>query len=466
MHQETIQQNEILGILNEKHAVVMVGGKTAILNEDFDPSFNRKAVTFSSVADFKLRYQNRPIPQEWNAGRNIVDLWLNHSDRKQYQGIYFEPYSLMSPPTEETEDYYNLFQGWPINPVEGDCNLFWEHVEEVVCDGDDELYRYVRKWMAHAIQYPKELPEVALVLRGGQGVGKDMFARHFGELFGQHYLPVSSMDQVAGRFNGHLADVLLLQANEAAWNGNRSNEGILKGMITDPVLSLEYKGKDITRVNNYKRLIICSNESLPVPVGLDDRRFLFLDVSEKHKGNRDYFGRLIAQMKDRGFEALMWDLIHEDLDNFDVRSKPQQNLLLDIKLESGDSLLRWWYGCLYDGIIHTTAPIRHPQRWTDEKMKANIYFSYKEYCKDYETGKPFDSSKFFKKLRDFQPGIKETRPAINDKRIRCYEFPPLNQCRQNFEKKLNNQVEWPETEKEELVPRCPPLNPMVGAITN
>jgi len=221
MATEMNRQNDVLIELNKKHAVVVVSGKTVILNEDFDPNFNRKTVTFSSVPDFKLRYQNRSIQLSENDEISIADFWLSHSDRRQFQGIKFEPYGPNSNAEESEGEFFNLFRGWLVTPRKGNCDLYWNHVHDIICKGKKELYEYVRKWMAQAVQFPQVLPETAIILRGGQGVGKDMFARHFGNLFGQHYLLVFSMDQVAGRFNGHLANVLLLHANEAFWTGKK-----------------------------------------------------------------------------------------------------------------------------------------------------------------------------------------------------------------------------------------------------
>src|SRR5947208_183226 len=43
------------------------------------------------------------------------------------------------------------------------------HIEEIICAGNADVYRYVRKWLAFAVQHPSKMPEVALVMRGKQG---------------------------------------------------------------------------------------------------------------------------------------------------------------------------------------------------------------------------------------------------------------------------------------------------------
>jgi len=235
----------------------------------------------------------------------------------------------------------------------------------------------------------------------------------------------------------------------------KSIEGVLKGMVTDPTVPIEYKGKDIININNYKRIIICSNESVPVPVGLDDRRFLLLDVSDKFKEDRKYFGSLINQMDNGGLEALMLDLINEDLSNFDVRSKPKQSNLLDLKLIHAEPHIRWWHECLFNGDLSFADLYHEPKNWENPIDKSYLYINYKEFCNNHEKTKPVPNSDFYKKMIEIHPDCKKARPTINGKRPHCIQFPPLARCRQDFEKVINNKVDWPETEQAEASLSCP-----------
>ena len=79
---------------------------------------------------------------------------------------------------------------------------------------------------------------------------------------------LASLGQITGRFSGHLADKVLVHANEAIWGGNKAEEGTLKAMITDDKMAMESKGRDIVTINNYKRVIISSNEQWAVPRAL------------------------------------------------------------------------------------------------------------------------------------------------------------------------------------------------------
>lgn len=171
-----------------------------------------------------------------------------------------------------------------------------------------EHFDYVIRWFAHLFQRQGELPGTALVLRGRQGTGKGTMMMYLGIIVGQHYLELVQMGQVTGRFNAHMKDALLVHANEAIWGGDKASEGAIKAMITDETSAVEFKGRDIITVKNYKRLVLASNNDWVVPRDMDDRRFFVLDVSDAHKEDQEYFDAIHAEMSAGGLEALMHHL--------------------------------------------------------------------------------------------------------------------------------------------------------------
>jgi len=55
--------------------------------------------------------------------------------------------------------------------------------------------------------------------------------------------------------------------------GDVPNVGILKALITEETLAIEYKGKDVVHIKNHVRLLIATNRDWAVPAGLEERRF-------------------------------------------------------------------------------------------------------------------------------------------------------------------------------------------------
>ena len=141
---------------------------------------------------------------------------------------------------------YNLWRGFGVRARPGKWDLFKNHIFEVIADKDPAVHRYIMAWMAHLIQHPGgPRPGTSIVLRGKQGTGKGIFVNHFGKLLGPHYLQVFHQSQITGKFNVHLKDALLVNADEAFWAGDKKAEGVIKGLITEPMIPIEPKGKDV-----------------------------------------------------------------------------------------------------------------------------------------------------------------------------------------------------------------------------
>jgi hypothetical protein len=412
--------------LNKRHFIVPIGGKTHTATETGDPETGHVSMELGSVQDLSLRYSNWLVKEE---GRWVpaVQIWLRSQSRREYEGVVFSP-------GRAVPGYYNLWKGFSVEPVPGDCSLFWEHVRLVICRGVEAHYLYVRKWVAHMVQRPEELPEVALVIRGSQGTGKTFFADILGDLLGPHYLMLSRMEQLTGRFTGHLKDALLVYANEAVWGGDKQGEGALKSLVTDKWCTVESKGKDLYTVRNYKRLVVSSNEEWAVPMGMDDRRFFVLEASDGHKGDKPYFAALHRQMANGGLQALLHDLLNEDLSSFDARTKPQSAHGFDMQLRSSEPVVRWWYERLYEGSLAGSTDDLNITGWEQEPNKDAIHNCFLAYCQTHRQ-RTIDKSVFGKKLHKLLPGcfVGESRAAFGN-RPRYHKLPSLQECREAFQR--------------------------------
>ena len=75
---------------------------------------------------------------------------------------------------------------------------FSDFIKRIICKCDADKFDYVVNWLAFLLQKPNELPEVALVLMGGQGTGKGTFTRPLLQIAGQHGIELSTVDQLTG----------------------------------------------------------------------------------------------------------------------------------------------------------------------------------------------------------------------------------------------------------------------------
>ncbi len=421
---------DVIACFNHCHAVTRVESREVILTR-IDEHDGSEGIKFQTVADLRLRYRN------WSVGdRSAVSLWLESPDRRDYKGVVFAPGE-----RRVTRGYFNLFSGFAVEPVEGDCEPFRQHLSEVICGGDAGHTDYVWRWLAHLVQRPRERPEVALVLVGGQGCGKGCFVDAVGSLFGRHYLAIHRLEQLTGRFNAHLREAFLIHANEAVWEGRASDIGALKGIITDPYFTIEHKGVDAIRLPNYRRLIVASNSDQPVAMDMDDRRFFVRRVSDDRVADRAYFRRYFRWLKRGGREALLHALLHADLAGFDPRRMPHTAEAFAMKLRGASTVVVWWYESLADGrlyggreswpaLLPTQELFRAYEAWCESQHRRILPAQ----CLGQELARLLDGTDFGRVHR-----------RRDGRRYWAYALPPVEAARKAFERAAKAGPDiWPE----------------------
>jgi hypothetical protein len=339
---------ETLELFNERFYVVeSLGGKCRVCSEEPDANLSTSfKFAHQSFQDFKNRFSHQRVKTGEGTFQGRGTVWLGHKDRRQYTQVVY------APEVKLPDNIRNLWRGFAYEPKKGDCSLYLAHLRDNICQGIQERYDWLIGWMAYSVRHPNEPGHTAPVFIGGQGIGKNSCAEHFGHLWGSHFMVVTQKSQFTGHFNAHLRAMSVLVVNEAFFAGDRSQAGPMKGLITDEFLSVEAKGVDIERARNLLHVIICSNEDWVVPADMDSRRFTVFRVGDAHKEDTGYFRKLHEQMANGGYSALLYHLRHEvDLTDFDPRKILLTEELNDQKAHSLYGVESVWYECLQRGCL-------------------------------------------------------------------------------------------------------------------
>ncbi|KKK78655.1 hypothetical protein LCGC14_2841400, partial [marine sediment metagenome] len=332
----------LLQRMNAKHAVVFrQGGKMTIMTEHEDE------IRYSSRYDFGMLYPKRIQVAITSAGKPVQKIqseaWIEHDDRRFYYGIQLAP-----PGRKLKKDYYNLWQGFSVEPKKGDWSLYRQHLGLLVKGVPDHL-DYVISWLADCVQNPGTQAGVALSFKGRMGVGKSTAAKWFGALFGAHFMHLDSEHRLLGSFNAHLHHAIVILADEAVWAAGKQGLGALKRMITEDTLSIEPKGLDVIEVDNMIHMIVCSNEDWFVPRHFDERRFAIFEVSDKHQEDHEFFGAVKKQLfQEGGLAALLYDLLEWKLTR-NLRRFPDTEESERQKTHTMSAKHEWWYEQLISG---------------------------------------------------------------------------------------------------------------------
>jgi hypothetical protein len=317
--------------MNEAYAVVRVGGKTRVVHFEDSPTYpGCKTPVFSTLSDFAAfhaRERKAVVVEGQTREVGLGKWWLSQTQRRQYKALVYAP-------NAHDPERMNLWLGFACEPKAGDCFLFKQHLLANVCSDNREHFEYLWRWMARAVQEPGAAGEVAVILRGREGVGKGIFAREFGRLFGSHFRHVVHCKHLTGHFNAHLQHCSLLYADEAFFAGDRQHESVLKALVTEETITIEPKGLDAFQVRNCIHLLMSSNSVWVIPAGADARRYFVLDVGDAQIQNSEYFAAVVEQMGTGGREALLHELLQEDLSDFNVRVVPQTEALAEQKAYS------------------------------------------------------------------------------------------------------------------------------------
>jgi len=414
-----------------------------VMNEVVDPVFNRADITFSGVPDFRNYYSNIKIKVETEEGtfyEPITKVWLSSPDRRQYQGIVFSP-------GQDVPGFYNLYQGLAIEPRQGDWSLMRNHIWNVIASQNEEIFHYLIAWMAQLVQDPGgNKIETSIVLRGRQGVGKGCFISQFGKIFGSNFLHITHSSHLVSRFNSHLKSALLVFADEVLWGGDRAAEGIIRGMITEPFFMCEAKGRDAFPVKNHVHLMLASNHDWLVPAGLEERRFVVIDVNDTHMQDRDYFSALFDQMNNGGREAMLHELLEVDLDCVNLKKIPSTEALFDQKVRTMPTAEKFWLERLQKGTL-----IDEHNEWEFFIIIDKLHKAYMDFADNCGDRYKLIAHQFGKKLRILCPefpgdrGMRRQRLTLSDgKRPWAYTFPSLEDCRRKFEELVKSEINWDE----------------------
>ena len=427
------RERDLVEQMNDRFCCVINGGKFAIFMEDEDGVFDppRRVWTKMSRADFLHYHEDERVKAVGSRREvSVAELWLASPRRRKYPGIVLDP--------EGREDRkLNLWRGWSVEPRPGDWSLMRELVESVLCSGDKASAEYVMRWMAFMFQRPGVSPEAAITFRGREGTGKGTLGRALMSIAGPHGLTVSSPAQFAGRFNAHLRSVAFLFADEAFWPGHREAEGVLKQLVTEPVIAFEGKGADIVPGRNLIHLMMASNNEWVVPAGLDARRFAVFDVSDARRGDKAFFGALNAQMAAGGLAAMLHDLLATDVGGWHPsRGIPRTQALADQKALSLDPASKWWMAVLDRGTLPVADKVSY--RWEseaaeiDQAAKAEMLDDYDRFLK---SNRVFSAKATHRALATAGRalGLETGKTKGGD---RAWWLPPLAEARRLFEERL------------------------------
>lgn len=422
--------------MNRDYAYI-AGSKGYVIHETKDEHDNPK-LDFIGPETF---HQNLLADKLQFSGKSVQlsRVWMESPLRRTYDGLCFAPARKVS------KRYFNLWRGFAVEPAELSkpspkaavlaVELFFEHLRENVCQGDEKLAEWLTAYFAHAVQRPWELPGIALVEKGKKGVGKNVLAECVGHLFGDHFAVIAERNQLLGRFNSVLENKIMVVLDEAFWSGDKPTEGLLKHMITGTDRYIERKGKESHRVTNCLRVAIIGNEDWLVPATADERRYAVFNVGEKRLGDKAFFRHgIIDGMRGGGYALLLRRLLDFPLKGIDIFTAPSTTGLKDQKSLSLNYFQAWWRDCLFEERILGSDKIGWPEFILRDDFRKAFKAS--------DAAKNWGSEKIGRELARVLPSHGSGRKRVEGQRPAVYTLPALSQSRREWEAYIGHEEDW------------------------
>jgi len=357
---------------------------------------------------------------------------------KMFNSLAFSP--LPTPPTT-----LNLWVGTTVQPHPGDWTVLKEFMLGTICSGIQADYDYLISFMGHMLLKPEQKPGVMIVLLGGQGTGKGTFCRVVSKLWPRTTLQVSNVDHVVGGFNGALERNYAIIMDEALFSGDRKAADRLKSLITEGEITVEQKHQPRRSMQSFHRFFATSNHAHFAAVDPDDRRFMFLRVSDRHKGDFEYWDRVNAALDDpQVISAMAHDLMGLNLSTYNPRDRPKTPEHMRQKLKSLVGFERYWLEVLQGGDFCPGDGFSPLEPWEAEQFVSTekLSIGLKTYNTSVRQYAPLQQREIHDALRKVCPSAQSERRKVNGCQQRGYGLPSLSVARVEFEGFMGGAIDW------------------------
>jgi putative DNA primase/helicase len=267
---------------------------------------------------------------------DLTSKWQEHALRKtiEARNLVFDPTQQSDPETS-----VNIFLGWPLVPKANEALVRpILALLESLCSAEDQVDEcvvWILRWLAYPLQNPGAKMQTALLMFGEkQGTGKSLFFQDVVAPIYGDYGTVASQHQLDSSFTAWRSRKLFVLFEEVLSRDDKySHNGTLKYMITGKSMSINQKNLPERTERNHMNGAFLSNEPQPIPIELEDRRFMVIEARAKQ--SEAFYNEVSAAIAAGGIEAFYHFLLNFPMDGFAEHTKPMMTLAKERVIEFG-----------------------------------------------------------------------------------------------------------------------------------
>jgi hypothetical protein len=431
-------------------ALIELAGQFYILNRD---QINQLvhgesyiAISYYKEKEGKLKIKR--FIEEASLGledKEVTSLLINFmksTNTLLYTSVAFDP-------RPQPPNVLNLWRPHAIEAKEGSCDIILDFIFDIICNKDSASYHFIISYLAHMLQKPEQKPMVAVILLGGQGVGKGAFYTILKATWRHTMRQVHSIDDVVGTFTASaLEGSLAIWMDEALFNGDKKSMDRLKALISEDEVTIEEKYQPKRNMRSIHRLFGASNHEHFAHIEKDDRRFFFLNVSEAWKQDDTKFSPLFRSFEDgKTIPAFVGYLLGRNIEDFKpFRDRPKTSEHAKQKIHSLEGLDRFLYEALQAAEVDIPNYYGGSKIWNGSLVIStkDLKEAYSEYDKTAQRYRPISESKMKPDLLKIFPSAETTRFTENHNNKRGISFGSIQQSRTDFDHYIGCEVDWDE----------------------
>ena len=243
----------------------------------------------------------------------FIRQWVLDENIRQYEKM--DTYPKNCP-----QHIYNIWRQFSAEDMEkcgadefnDELEFLLNHIR-ILCNHDEGIYNYFIRWIGQMLVYP-ETKSVFVILISEEGAGKGSLLHLLRKIMGNNkVLESQSPDRdIWGNFNGLMANAFLVAIDELE-KQKAKDIAQIKGLITEPTLSINQKGKGQFTINSFHRFLGMTNKENPIETGKNDRRKLIVRCSDeligKSEKNVEYFKRFYKIIENNQIIRKLYDYL-------------------------------------------------------------------------------------------------------------------------------------------------------------
>jgi hypothetical protein len=296
---------------------------------------HENGLTHTSKTDARATFASYSFQKTVDNTKKTISFiaeWINDPLKRVVNRFVFNP----DLKQELKEDEYNLFRGFAGSRYEGQVDEKekdkiierFKILVEQNAGSKPELIEYMTKWFAHMVQKPKEAPGVALILINKEhGTGKDTLGNLIGQkVIGADYFKniINVETQLFDSHSTAFDKTIFMKLEEVNGQANRKFADMLKSMITSTTAEINPKGMKKYTIEAYPHIMMTTNNTVPVKIEPNDRRYCVSYTSSDYKGNREFWKETVRLFNLPEAGAVVYNYLKEiDLTGFDVQEFPK-----------------------------------------------------------------------------------------------------------------------------------------------